>query len=111
MRKKGKVTRKKAQGKKAQKARRARPSPKSQSPLQAIKIHPHFAQAIQSLKKLTPDEFEEIKGLSAAALAEGAQSTGCWISDSGGQQHCINLPPDVCTRKGGISVPTRCPNI
>jgi hypothetical protein len=82
----------------------------SQGSLCTIKVHPHLAHAIASLKKLAPEELEEIKKLASAESAEGGQSTGCWLSDSGGQQHCVNLPPDVCSRKGGISVPTRCPN-
>jgi hypothetical protein len=79
--------------------------------LQTIKVHPHLANAIRSLKKFSPEELEQVKTLSrTVVVAEAGQSTGCWISDSGGQQHCVNLPPDVCTRQGGISVPTRCPN-
>jgi hypothetical protein len=110
MPKKSKATKKKAAGRKTRKAKRAKPSAASGLLLKAIKVHPHLADAILSLKKLGPEEFQEIKSLSGAATTEGLQSTGCWISDSGGQQHCVNLPPDVCTRKGGISVPTRCPN-
>jgi hypothetical protein len=82
----------------------------SQPPLRTIKVHPHFADAIASLKKFAPEDLEEIKNLASTEFAEGGQSTGCWLSDSGGQQHCVNLPPDVCTRKGGISVPTKCPS-
>jgi hypothetical protein len=75
-----------------------------------ISVHPKLAKAILSLRKFAPAEMEEIKNLSAQTKAAGVASTGCWISDSGGEQHCINLPPDVCTRQGGMSVPTRCPN-
>jgi hypothetical protein len=75
-----------------------------------ISVHPRLARAILSLKKLDPTEIDRMRGLAADAAAAGSASTGCWISDSGGEQHCINLPPDVCTRQGGISVPTRCPN-
>jgi hypothetical protein len=77
--------------------------------LTTIKVHPHFARAIASLERFAPEEIEEIKKSAGADFAEGAQATGCWLSDSGGQQHCVNLPPDVCARKGGISVPTKCP--
>lgn len=78
--------------------------------LQTIKVHPHLAKAILSLKKFAPNEIERLKGLSANMATYGSQPTACWISDSGGQQHCMNLPPDVCAREGGISVPTPCPN-
>jgi hypothetical protein len=95
---------------KKQKANDEKLSVGSQSPLRTIKVHPHFANAITSLKKLAPEELTEIKNLASTEFAESGQSTGCWLSDSGGQQHCVNLPPDVCTRKGGISVPTKCPS-
>lgn len=95
---------------KKQKANGKKLSLGSRNPLRTIKVHPHFANAIASLKKLAPEELEGIKKLASTEFAEGGQSTGCWLSDSGGQQHCVNLPPDVCARKGGISVPTRCPN-
>jgi hypothetical protein len=110
MPKKGKFTKRKGSRQKGRKAKSGKPSPKSQSPLQTIKVHPHLAHAILSLKKFAPDELENIKSLSSVPVAEGGQPTACWISDSGGQQHCVNLSPDVCTRNGGISVPTRCPN-
>ena len=74
-----------------------------------IKVHPHFARAIASLKKFAPAEIEEIKKYASTEFGESGQPTGCWLSDSAGQQHCVNLPPDVCARKGGISVPTKCP--
>ena len=77
---------------------------------QTIKVHPHFAKAIASVKQFAPEEIEEIKKLASSEFAGLAQSTGCWLSDSGGPQHCVNLPPEVCARKGGISVPTKCPN-
>jgi hypothetical protein len=73
-----------------------------------IAVHPRLADAIHSLRRFSPAEMTEVKAL-AGQPGTGAASTGCFISDSGGQQHCINLPPDVCTNKGGISVPTRCP--
>jgi hypothetical protein len=75
-----------------------------------ISVHPHLAKAIVSLRKFAPAEMEEIRTLSAQTTAAGTASTACFISDTGGEQHCINLPPDVCTGKGGISLPTRCPN-
>jgi hypothetical protein len=98
----------KATGKQAKRSKKKQLRPAET--LRTIKVHPHLAHAIQSLKKFSPEELEQVKNLSRATVAEAGQSTGCWISDSGGQQHCVNLPPDVCTRQGGISVPTRCPN-
>jgi hypothetical protein len=98
---------KKSKDIKSQKAKK--PAAKKQRK-KTISVHPHLAHAILSLKKLAPAEMEEVKALSAKANVDGVQSTGCWISDSGGEQHCIDLPPDVCTRRGGISVPTSCPN-
>ena len=83
---------------------------KAKRSLSTIKVHPHFARAIASVKRFSADEIEEIKTLASAEFAGAGQSTGCWLSDSGGPQHCVNLPPDVCARKGGISVPTKCPN-
>jgi hypothetical protein len=75
-----------------------------------ISIHPRLGKATLSLKKFAPEEMGTIKSLSAHTTATGVASTGCWISDAGAEQRCINLPADVCTRHGGISVPTRCPN-
>jgi hypothetical protein len=75
-----------------------------------ISVHPKLAQAILSLRKLAPAEMEEVRALAAKATAERVQSTACFLSDTGGQQHCIDLPSDVCTRRGGISLPTPCPN-
>lgn len=86
------------------------PETQPASQLTTIEVHPKLAQAIASLKKHGPEELKRIKELECADLPAPVRSTGCWISDSGGQQHCVNLPPDVCTREGGISVPTRCPN-
>jgi hypothetical protein len=77
--------------------------------LQTIKVHPRLAHAIASLKKVAPKELEDIRTLSSTEFANDGGSTGCWLSDTGGQQHCVNLPPAVCTSKGGISVPTKCP--
>ena len=77
--------------------------------LKQISVHPRLAAVVSSLKQFTADELEELKRVSSEVVAAGASVTGCWISDTGGQQHCVNLPPDVCTRQGGISVPTRCP--
>jgi hypothetical protein len=79
-------------------------------PLRSIAIHPRFTEAISSMKRLTTAEFSELQTLSAQNDDTVTPSTGCWISDSGGQQHCVNLPADVCTRKGGIAVPIKCPN-
>jgi hypothetical protein len=97
-------------GKTSEKARGTKQARKLTDGLQSVKVHPRLAKAILSLKKLAPEELERVRSLSATATATSAPSTGCWISDSGGQQHCINLPPDVCTREKGMSVPTRCPN-
>jgi hypothetical protein len=83
---------------------------KAKSSLSTIKVHSHFARAIASVKKFSPDEIEEIKTLASTEFAGARQSSGCWLADTGGPQHCVNLPPDVCARKGGISVPTKCPN-
>jgi hypothetical protein len=78
--------------------------------LEAISVHPRFAHAILSMKRLTDEEFAEVKAMAAAHDEAIVASTGCWISDSGGQQHCVNLSPAACTNKGGISVPIKCPN-
>lgn len=110
MPKKTKSEKSKKGGTKNRKANGKKSSLGLQGLLRTIKVHPHFAHAIASLKKLAPEELEEIKKLASTEFAGGGQSTGCWLSDSGGQQHCVNLSPDVCTRKGGISVPTKCPN-
>jgi hypothetical protein len=75
-----------------------------------ISVHPKLAEAIQSLRKLAPSEVEEVRAIAAKAAASGIEATACFLSDTGGQQHCINLPSDVCTRRGGISLPTPCPN-
>jgi len=83
---------------------------KTEATTTTISVHPMLAKAILSLKKFGPEELAEIKKTSAQATAAGAASTACFISDSSGQQHCINLPPDVCSRQGGISLPTKCPN-
>ena len=85
---------------------------KQKARLDVRTIHPHLTEAILSLKKLDSKEFAEVQALSAmhSASTAAAPSTGCIISDSAGQQHCVNLPPDVCSRQGGISIPTRCPN-
>jgi hypothetical protein len=99
--KKAKTNKRKARGKKS--------SLQLGSPFQTIKVHPHFARAIASLKKFSSEELDEIKTLAGTVTAGSGNSTGCWLSDSGGQQHCVNLPPAVCTSKGGISVPTKCP--
>ncbi len=107
---KKKVTQRKNRELKKAKAASKKSLAAPQAALQTIEVHPRLANAISSLKRLVPEELERLRGLSSKALAEGTQSTGCWISDTGGQQHCMNLPPDVCTREGGISVPTRCPN-
>lgn len=80
------------------------------SPLETISIHPRLAHAIQSMKRLSDEEFAEVKAMAAAHDEAIVASTGCWISDSGGQQHCVNLSPAACTNKGGISVPIKCPN-
>lgn len=101
-------------GKGRAKARRsAKRGGKPKPRLDVRKIHPHLTEAILSLKKLDAKEFAEVQALSAMHSAGTAvgPSTGCIISDSGGQQHCVNLPPDVCSRQGGISIPTRCPNV
>jgi hypothetical protein len=97
-------------GAKSQKSRKR--GGKTKPRLDVRKIHPHLTEAILSLKRLDPKEFAEVQALSAMHSAGAAvgPSTGCIISNSGGQQHCVNLPPDVCSRQGGISIPTRCPN-
>ena len=100
-------SRKNKSGTKKRKANNKKASLSSQGSLVTIKVHPHLAHAIASLRKLAPEELEGIKKLASTEFAGG--STGCWLSDSGGEQHCVNLPPAVCSSKGGISVPTRCP--
>ena len=83
---------------------------KSETTHKSVSVHPKLAKAITSMKKLAPAELEEVRTLSEKHTAQGAETTGCFLSDTGGQQHCLNLPSDVCTRRGGISVPTPCPN-
>jgi hypothetical protein len=100
---------KKAAAKKTAAKRKTAPKSKN-APRKRISVHHRLADAILSLRKFAPEEMEEIRALSARADTAAGRTTSCWISDSGGEQHCINLTPDDCTRKGGISVPTKCPN-
>jgi hypothetical protein len=106
------ATKKSTAKKKATKAQKAvaKKKPAATAGKKTISVHPKLAHAILSLRKLAPAEVEEVRELAAKAAAGGEESTACFLSDTGGQQHCINLPPNVCTRRGGISLPTPCPN-
>ena len=106
MAKKNRSVRTKVQAKPKAKASAVKSS-RLRASLRTIKVHPHLALAIASLKRFSPEELEEVKTLASTEFADN--STGCWLSDSGGQQHCVNLPPAICTSKGGMSVPTKCP--